>query len=235
MAEVIRMEDVTKVYRTGSLSVAALRGVTFSIDEGEYVSIMGPSGSGKSTLMHILGCLDVPSGGRYWLSGQDVGNLDEVDLAEVRNGHIGFVFQQFNLLASMPAWRNVEVPLVYAGMHRKERKRRAIETLERVGLSDRVEHCPGELSGGQQQRVAIARALVGEPSIILADEPTGALDSTSAQDIMGLLAELNRAGRTLIVITHDRDVASAAERVIHVRDGLLVNEPAGAEVARWVG
>jgi putative ABC transport system ATP-binding protein len=235
MAEVIRMEDVTKVYRTGSLSVAALRGVTFSIDEGEYVSIMGPSGSGKSTLMHILGCLDVPSGGRYWLSGQDVGNLDEVDLAEVRNGHIGFVFQQFNLLASMPAWRNVEVPLVYAGMHRKERKRRAIETLERVGLSDRVEHRPGELSGGQQQRVAIARALVGEPSIILADEPTGALDSTSAQDIMGLLAELNRAGRTLIVITHDRDVASAAERVIHVRDGLLVNEPAGAEVARWVG
>jgi putative ABC transport system ATP-binding protein len=229
------MEDVTKVYRTGSLSVAALRGVTFSIDEGEYVSIMGPSGSGKSTLMHILGCLDVPSGGRYWLSGQDVGNLDEVDLAEVRNGHIGFVFQQFNLLASMPAWRNVEVPLVYAGMHRKERKRRAIETLERVGLSDRVEHRPGELSGGQQQRVAIARALVGEPSIILADEPTGALDSTSAQDIMGLLAELNRAGRTLIVITHDRDVASAAERVIHVRDGLLVNEPAGAEVARWVG
>jgi putative ABC transport system ATP-binding protein len=222
MAELIRMEDVSKVYSAGSLSVAALRGVSFSIEQGEYVSIMGPSGSGKSTLMNILGCLDVPTGGRYWLSGEDVSDMDEIDLAEVRNRHIGFVFQQFNLLPSMPAWRNVEVPLIYAGLGRKERRRKAVAALERVGLGDRVEHRPGELSGGQQQRVAIARALVGEPSIILADEPTGALDSVSAADVLGLLAELQRAGRTLILITHDHDVASAAERVIHVRDGLLM-------------
>jgi putative ABC transport system ATP-binding protein len=222
MPELIRMEDVSKVYSTGSLSVAALRGVSFSIAQGEYVSIMGPSGSGKSTLMNILGCLDVPSGGRYWLSGEDVSDMDEIDLAEVRNRHIGFVFQQFNLLASMPAWRNVEVPLIYAGLGRKERRRKAVAALERVGLGDRVEHRPGELSGGQQQRVAIARALVGEPSIILADEPTGALDSVSAADVLGLLADLQRAGRTLILITHDHDVASAAERVISVRDGQLM-------------
>jgi putative ABC transport system ATP-binding protein len=222
MPELIRMEDVSKVYSTGSLSVAALRGVSFSIAQGEYVSIMGPSGSGKSTLMNILGCLDVPSGGRYWLSGEDVSDMDEIDLAEVRNRHIGFVFQQFNLLASMPAWRNVEVPLIYAGLGRKERRRKAVAALERVGLGDRVEHRPGELSGGQQQRVAIARALVGEPSIILADEPTGALDSVSAADVLGLLADLQRAGRTLILITHDHDVASAAERVISVRDGQMM-------------
>jgi putative ABC transport system ATP-binding protein len=226
MAEVIRMEDVRKVYSTGSLSVAALRGVSFSIEQGEYVSIMGPSGSGKSTLMNILGCLDVPSGGRYWLSGEDVSDMDEIELAEVRSRHIGFVFQQFNLLASMPAWRNVEVPLIYAGLHRRDRKRKAVAALERVGLGDRVEHRPGELSGGQQQRVAIARALVGEPSIILADEPTGALDSVSAADVLGLLAELQQAGSTLILITHDHDVASAAERVIRVRDGLLMTAEA---------
>jgi putative ABC transport system ATP-binding protein len=221
MAEAIRMEDVSKVYSTGAMSVAALRGVSLCIEHGEYVSIMGPSGSGKSTLMNILGCLDVPSGGRYWLDGEDVSDMDEIELAEARNSHIGFVFQQFNLLASMPAWRNVEVPLLYAGVHRRERRRLAVAALERVGLGDRVEHRPGELSGGQQQRVAIARALVGEPSIILADEPTGALDSVSAADVLGLLADLQRAGRTLILITHDHDVAAAADRVIGVRDGLL--------------
>jgi putative ABC transport system ATP-binding protein len=224
MSEVIRMEEVTKIYGTGPVSVAALRGVSFSIEEGEYVSIMGPSGSGKSTLMHILGCLDVPSAGRYWLSGEDVSEMDQFELAEVRNRHIGFVFQQFNLLASMPAWRNVEVPLLYAGMNRKERKQRAVAALGAVGLGDRLEHRPGELSGGQQQRVAIARALVGEPSIILADEPTGALDSTSAAGVIELLDELHRAGRTLILITHDNDVASIAERSIKVYDGLLVAE-----------
>jgi len=224
MSEVIRMEEVTKIYGTGPVSVAALRGVSFSIEEGEYVSIMGPSGSGKSTLMHILGCLDVPSAGRYWLSGEDVSEMDQFELAEVRNRHIGFVFQQFNLLASMPAWRNVEVPLLYAGMKRKERKQRAVAALGAVGLGDRLEHRPGELSGGQQQRVAIARALVGEPSIILADEPTGALDSTSAAGVIELLDELHRAGRTLILITHDNDVASIAERSIKVYDGLLVAE-----------
>ena len=229
MTEVLRVEDVTKVYRAGSLSVAALRGVSFTIDEGAYVSIMGPSGSGKSTLMNILGCLDVPSGGRYWLSGEDVSDMDEIELAQVRNQHIGFVFQSFNLLASRSAWRNVEVPLLYAGARRRERRRRAIEALARVGLGDRVEHRPGELSGGQQQRVAIARALVGDPSIILADEPTGSLDSTSAAEVMGLLAELHQSGRTLIVITHDPDVASAADRSIRVRDGLLLTE---TEVAR---
>jgi putative ABC transport system ATP-binding protein len=219
--EVIRLEDVAKIYQTGSLSVAALRGVSFSIEPGEYVSIMGPSGSGKSTLMHILGCLDVPTSGRYWLGGEDVSEMDEVDLAEVRNRHIGFVFQSFNLLASLSAWRNVELPLIYGGMHRKERKERAVEALRRVGLDDRIDHRPGELSGGQQQRVAIARALVTEPSIILADEPTGALDSASAREVLGLMAELHDTGRTLIVITHDRDVANLAPRTLRIRDGLL--------------
>jgi putative ABC transport system ATP-binding protein len=229
MAEVIRMDQVTKVYRAGSLAVAALRGISLTIDEGEYMSVMGPSGSGKSTLMNILGCLDVPSGGHYWLGGEDVSDMDEIDLAEVRNQHIGFVFQQFNLLATMPAWRNVEVPLIYAGVHRKERKQRAIEALARVGLADRVHHRPGELSGGQQQRVAVARALVGNPSIILADEPTGALDSSSAVDVLRLLDELHRSGRTLIVITHDPDVANAAQRSVRIRDGLLhTGEPVRA-------
>lgn len=218
---VIRLEDVTKVYRTGSLSVSALRGITCTIEAGEYVSIMGPSGSGKSTLMHILGCLDVPTSGRYRLSGEDVSDMDEVELAEVRNRHIGFVFQQFNLLASLTAWRNVELPLIYAGVGRRERRQRAVDALARVGLADRIDHRPGELSGGQQQRVAIARALVSEPSIILADEPSGALDSTSARDVLGLMADLHRAGSTLIVITHDRDVARMAERTIRIHDGLL--------------
>jgi putative ABC transport system ATP-binding protein len=229
VTDVIRMEQVTKVYRTGSLSVAALRGITLTIGAGEYVSIMGPSGSGKSTLMHILGCLDVPTSGQYWLSGEDVSELDEIDLAEARNRHIGFVFQQFNLLASMTAWRNVEVPLVYAGVPRRERKRMALDALERVGLGDRVDHRPGELSGGQQQRVAIARALVGEPDLVLADEPTGALDSKSASDLMGLLDELHEAGRTLIVITHDRDVASRAQRTIRIFDGLLAEDEMASE------
>ena len=222
MDPVIELADVTKVYRTGTLAVAALRGVSFTIDPGEYVSIMGPSGSGKSTLMHILGCLDVPTSGRYWLSGEDVSHMDEVDLAEVRNAHIGFVFQQFNLLPSLSAWRNVELPLIYAGVGRGERRRRAMAALERVGIADRVDHRPGELSGGQQQRVAVARALVGDPELILADEPTGALDSTSAEDVMTLFDELHAAGRTLVVITHDADVADAAERTIRMRDGLAV-------------
>jgi putative ABC transport system ATP-binding protein len=228
VTEVIRLEDVTKVYRTGSLAVAALRGVSFSIDQGEYVSVMGPSGSGKSTLMHILGCLDVPSGGSYWLSGEDVSGMDEIALADVRNRHIGFVFQQFNLLASLSAWRNVELPLIYAGVGRHGRREQAVEALQRVGLGDRIHHRPGELSGGQQQRVAVARALVGEPALILADEPTGALDSSSAQDVMGLLNELHAAGRTLVVITHDAEVADAAERTLRIRDGLL--SPVGETV-----
>jgi putative ABC transport system ATP-binding protein len=218
---VIDLERVTKVYKTGSLSVAALRGVSLSINEGEYVAIIGPSGSGKSTLMHILGCLDTPTSGQYHLAGEDVSHMSETALAEVRNRRIGFVFQQFNLLASMTAWQNVELPLAYAGVPRTERKERAIEALGRVGLAGRIHHRPGELSGGQQQRVAVARALVTEPDLILADEPTGNLDSVSARDVMRLMNELHEAGRTLILITHDADVASAAERVVGIRDGLL--------------
>jgi putative ABC transport system ATP-binding protein len=219
---VIQLDDVTKVYETGSFTVAALRGVSMTIDEGEYVAIMGPSGSGKSTLMHILGCLDVPSGGNYLLAGENVSGMNESQLASVRNRRIGFVFQQFNLLASLNAWRNVELPLTYAGVDRTERRQRAIEALGRVGLGDRVQHRPGELSGGQQQRVAIARALVSDPALILADEPTGALDSTSARDVMALLDELHAAGRTVVLITHDADVADMAERTVRLRDGLIL-------------
>lgn len=225
MAEsIIALEKVTKVYRTGPLAVAALRGVTLSIDEGEYVAITGPSGSGKSTLMHILGCLDVPTSGTYWLAGQNVGGMDEIELASVRNERIGFVFQQFNLLASMSALRNVELPLAYAGVGRAERRERAMAALERVGLKDRVAHRPGELSGGQQQRVAVARAVVNDPALILADEPTGALDSEAAHDVMNVLDELHAAGGTLALITHEADVAARAGRTIRIRDGLIVAE-----------
>jgi putative ABC transport system ATP-binding protein len=219
---VIELVGVTKVYDTGSFTVAALRGVSMAIDDGEYVAVMGPSGSGKSTLMHILGCLDVPSDGSYLLAGESVGGMNESQLASVRNRRIGFVFQQFNLLASLSAWHNVELPLIYAGVDRAERRERAIEALERVGLGDRIQHRPGELSGGQQQRVAIARALVGDPALILADEPTGALDSASARDVMALLDELHAAGRTVVLITHDSEVADMAERTVRLRDGLVL-------------
>jgi putative ABC transport system ATP-binding protein len=221
---VISLRNVTKVYRSGSLAVAALRGITMTIDEGEYVAIMGPSGSGKSTLMHILGCLDVATSGEYRLAGEAVAGLDETALASIRNRRIGFVFQQFNLLPTMSAWRNVEVPLTYAGIGRTERRERSVEALRRVGLGDRVDHRPGELSGGQQQRVAVARALVSDPNLILADEPTGALDSRSAYDVMGLIDELHDAGRTVVLITHDPEVAAAAERAVRIRDGLVSME-----------
>jgi putative ABC transport system ATP-binding protein len=218
---VITLQKVTKVYSTGTISVAALRGISLQINSGEYVAIIGPSGSGKSTLMHILGCLDVPTSGTYILAGEDVGHMSEAELAEVRNRRIGFVFQQFNLLPSMTAWQNVELPMVYAGVPRSSRKERAMEALARVGLAGRVNHRPGELSGGQQQRVAVARALVTEPDLILADEPTGNLDSKSAADVMRLMGELHDAGRTLVLITHDVEVAAAAGRVVGIRDGLL--------------
>ncbi len=229
---VIELQEVHKVYRTGSVEVHALRGVSLRIDEGEYVAVMGPSGSGKSTLMHILGCLDVATSGRYRLAGEDVGDLSEARLAEIRNRHIGFVFQQFNLLPSLPAWRNVELPLAYARVERAERRARALAALDRVGLASRVEHRPGELSGGQQQRVAVARALVTDPALLLADEPTGNLDSASAAEVLGLLADLHDAGRTIVLITHERDVAAAAGRAVHLRDGQVVSPASAAAVVR---
>jgi putative ABC transport system ATP-binding protein len=220
---VIDVSDVWKIYRTGALEVEALRGVSFRIDVGEYVAVMGPSGSGKSTLMHILGCLDVPTTGTFLLAGEDVSTMSEEELAHVRNQRIGFVFQQFNLLPSLNAWRNVELPLVYAGVERSVRMERALGALDRVGLASRVEHRPGELSGGQQQRVAVARALVTDPALILADEPTGNLDTASADDVLGLLLDLHRGGRTIVLITHESEVADAAERTMRIRDGQIVD------------
>ena len=216
---VIELVGVTKTYRSGSLEVEALRGIDLRIEEGEFVAIVGPSGSGKSTLMHIVGCLDVPSTGRLLLAGQDVADLGEDRLADVRNRYIGFVFQQFNLLPYMTALRNVELPLVYAGVEPSTRRELALASLDLVGLADRSEHRPGELSGGQQQRVAIARALVTEPALLLADEPTGNLDSASTADILDLLSDLHDAGRTIVLITHEHDVAKRAERVVHLFDG----------------
>jgi putative ABC transport system ATP-binding protein len=230
---VIEVEDVRKTYANGTLEVEALRGVSFAIQTGEYVAVMGPSGSGKSTLMHILGCLDVPTSGTFRLAGEDVSTMSEEQLAHVRNRRIGFVFQQFNLLASLTAWRNVELPLAYAGVDRSTRKQRALAALDRVGLGDRVDHRPGELSGGQQQRVAVARALVTDPALILADEPTGNLDSVSAHDVLGLLDELHRSGRTIVLITHDADVAASAGRIMRIRDGEVFDaDSAGVAMGR---
>jgi putative ABC transport system ATP-binding protein len=225
---VIELTEVTKIYRTGIFSVAALRGVTLSIAQGEHVAIMGPSGSGKSTLMHILGCLDVPTCGTYRLSGEAVGTMSEAALASVRNRRVGFVFQQFNLLASLSALRNVELPLTYAGLGRGARRARALMALEQVGLEDRILHRPGELSGGQQQRVAIARALASDPDLILADEPTGNLDSASTGEILRLFDQLRDAGRTVVVITHEAGVADAAGRTVRILDGRLVGALDGA-------
>jgi putative ABC transport system ATP-binding protein len=229
---VIELVDISKTYRSGPLEVAALQSVDLRICRGEFVAVIGPSGSGKSTLMHILGCLDVPTTGEYRLAGEHVGSMTEDALAEVRNRRIGFVFQQFNLLAALPAWRNVELPLVYTAVPRSERRARAIEALRQVGLADRVDHRPNELSGGQQQRVAIARALVTEPALLLADEPTGNLDSASGDDVLGLLHDLHRAGRTVVLITHDDEVAHAADRIVRIRDGRVVEHSLAAAGAR---
>ncbi|MCU1612571.1 MAG: transporter ATP-binding protein [Frankiales bacterium] len=221
---VIELADVRKVYASGSLEVAALRGIDLRVEQGAYLAVMGPSGSGKSTLMNILGCLDTPSSGIYRLAGEDVSTLGEDQLAHIRNRRIGFVFQQFHLLAGLSAWRNVELPLVYAGVGKAERRERALAALDRVGLADRAEHRPAELSGGQQQRVAVARAVVTEPAMLLADEPTGNLDSASTDDVLGLLEELSGAGSTIILITHELDVAERTGTTVHIRDGLIDGE-----------
>jgi putative ABC transport system ATP-binding protein len=220
----IRTEGLARRYRLGRETIAALRGVSLDIYRGEYAAIMGPSGSGKSTLMNILGCLDTPDEGRYWLNQELVSDMRDSQLARVRNREIGFVFQSFALLPRATALQNVELPLVYSDVPRRDRLRRAEEALERVGLSDRGKHRPGELSGGQRQRVAIARALVTNPSLLLADEPTGNLDTATGEEILGLFEELHRAGNTVIVVTHDAGIAARARRVLRMRDGMVVDD-----------
>ena len=225
---VILAHKLTREYDMGSELVRALRGVSVQIRKNEYVAVMGPSGSGKSTLMNLIGCLDTPTSGEYWLNGQKVSDLADDELARIRNKEIGFVFQTFNLLPRASALHNVELPLIYAGTGARARRERAAHALQRVGLGDRMEHKPNELSGGQRQRVAIARALVNEPSILLADEPTGNLDSTTSTEIMGVFAELHHQGQTVVMVTHEQDIAANAERVITLRDGLVATDQARA-------
>jgi len=222
---VIELRNVAKVYQMGEMEVHALRGVEFSVQRGEVAAVMGPSGSGKSTMMNIVGCLDQPTSGEYFLEGQDVSQLDDDQLAQIRNKRMGFIFQTFNLLARTSALDNVSLPLIYAGLGRSERLDRAMQALDAVGLGDRVQHMPNELSGGQQQRVAIARALVNDPTIILADEPTGNLDSASGAEVMTILRGLNHErGITIVLVTHDPAIAQYAGRIIHIHDGMITHE-----------
>src|SRR5699024_3910678 len=221
---IIQVQDLTKIYQMGNQEVRALDGVTFDILENEYIAIMGPSGSGKSTMMNLIGCLDTPTSGQYVLNNQDVSQLDDAELAEVRNREIGFVFQTFNLLPRTDCLSNVELPLIYAGVKTAERHAQAERTLQRVGLGDRIDHKPNELSGGQRQRVAIARALVNNPSILLADEPTGNLDTKTGEEIMMLFEELYRMGNTILLVTHEDDIADHARRIIRLRDGKVESD-----------
>ena len=233
MPNLIHARDITKTYVMGDQTVHALRGVSLDISKGDFVAIMGASGSGKSTLMNILGCLDLPSSGEYELAGEAVQSMQGDQLASIRNRRIGFVFQQFNLLPRTSALENVELPMVYAGVNSATRRAKAMAALQQVGLGDRSTHTPSELSGGQQQRVAIARALVNQPQLILADEPTGALDSQTSEDIMRLLIDLNRQGLTVVLVTHESDIAAWARRKVVFRDGLMVQDVELQDAARW--
>lgn len=221
---IISMRNLGKIYKNGSIEVEALRNTNINIKKKEFVAIMGPSGSGKSTLMNIIGCLDKSTSGEYWLDAINISTLNEVELAKIRNLKIGFVFQSFNLLPRITALQNVELPMIYAGVSSKERRRRATDALERVGLEQRMHHKPNEMSGGQKQRVAIARALVNSPAIILADEPTGNLDSTSGEEIMTVFQDLNKEGVTIVLVTHEPDIAEHCKRVLKFRDGLLISD-----------
>ncbi len=231
MTEIIRTEGIQKFYHLGAETVRAVRGIDLLIEREEFVAVMGPSGSGKSTFMNVLGCLDTPTAGKYWLNGQLVSELSEDELARVRNREIGFVFQTFNLLPRATCLHNVELPLVYAGIPAKERRERAAAKLELVGLGDRMDHKPPEISGGQRQRVAVARALVNEPALLLADEPTGNLDSATSTEIMDVLTTLNGDGQTIVLVTHEHDIAEYAKRQVHLRDGVIekdfLNAPSG--------
>jgi putative ABC transport system ATP-binding protein len=231
MESLIRLENIIRNFFLGQQVVKVLKGITLDIDRNEYVALMGPSGSGKSTLMNLLGCLDTPTSGKYWLNGRDISALTDNELAEIRNGEIGFVFQTFNLLPRSTALENVSLPLVYAGFSASERKKRAEEVLEQVGLADRMDHRPNQLSGGQRQRVAVARALVNRPSLILADEPTGNLDTKTSLEIMKLIKDIHAAGNTVIVVTHEEDIAEQAERVIRLRDGMVESDALTTQVS----